>query len=129
MGLFHKLFSSSSDSSEKRELPWISLSSMDQLEEIQRKSATKSQIIFKHSTRCGISRMVMNQFIMAYNFNKSDFDLYYLDLLSYRDVSNKISEAFQVYHQSPQIIIIKNGITVAHESHGDINALNLQQFI
>ena len=129
MGLFNKLFSSSSDTTEKKELPWISLSSMIQLEEIQRKSATKTQIIFKHSTRCGISRMVMNQFIKSYDFIESDFDLYYLDLLSYRDISNKITETFQVYHQSPQLLIIKNGITIAHESHGDINALNLQQFI
>ena len=129
MGLFNKLFSSSSDTTEKKELPWISLSSMIQLEEIQRKSATKTQIIFKHSTRCGISRMVMNQFIKSYDFTESDFDLYYLDLLSYRDISNKIAETFQVYHQSPQLLIIKNGITIAHESHGDINALNLQQFI
>jgi bacillithiol system protein YtxJ len=129
MGLFNKLFSSSSDTTEKKELPWISLSSMIQLEEIQRKSATKTQIIFKHSTRCGISRMVMNQFIKSYDFIESDFDLYYLDLLSYRDISNKIAETFQVYHQSPQLLIIKNGITIAHESHGNINALNLQQFI
>jgi bacillithiol system protein YtxJ len=129
MGLFNKLFSRSSDTTEKKELPWISLSSMIQLEEIQRKSATKTQIIFKHSTRCGISRMVMNQFIKSYDFTESDFDLYYLDLLSYRDISNKIAETFQVYHQSPQLLIIKNGITIAHESHGDINALNLQQFI
>jgi len=129
MGLFNKLFSRSSDTTEKKELPWISLSSMIQLEEIQRKSATKTQIIFKHSTRCGISRMVMNQFIKSYDFIESDFDLYYLDLLSYRDISNKIAETFQVYHQSPQLLIIKNGITIAHESHGDINALNLQQFI
>ena len=129
MGLFNKLFSSSSDTTEKKELPWISLSSMIQLEEIKRKSATKTQIIFKHSTRCGISRMVMNQFIKSYDFIESDFDLYYLDLLSYRDISNKIAETFQVYHQSPQLLIIKNGITIAHESHGNINALNLQQFI
>jgi bacillithiol system protein YtxJ len=129
MGLFNKLFSRSSDTTEKKELPWISLSSMIQLEEIQRKSATKTQIIFKHSTRCGISRMVMNQFIKSYDFTESDFDLYYLDLLSYRDISNKIAETFQVYHQSPQLLIIKNGITIAHESHGNINALNLQQFI
>jgi bacillithiol system protein YtxJ len=129
MGLFNKLFNVSSEASDEKELPWINLSAIGQLEEIQRKSATKTQIIFKHSTRCGISRMVLNQFIKAYSFDISDFDLYYLDLLSYRDISNKIVETFQVYHQSPQLLVIKNGITVAHQSHGDINTLDLQQFI
>jgi bacillithiol system protein YtxJ len=129
MGLFNKLFNVSSEASDKKELPWINLSAIGQLEEIQRKSATKTQIIFKHSTRCGISRMILNQFIKAYSFDISDFDLYYLDLLGYRDISNKIAETFQVYHQSPQLLVIKNGITVAHQSHGDINTLDLQQFI
>jgi bacillithiol system protein YtxJ len=129
MGLFNKLFNVSSEASDEKELPWINLSAIGQLEEIQRKSATKTQIIFKHSTRCGISRMILNQFIKAYSFDISDFDLYYLDLLSYRDISNKIAETFQVYHQSPQLLVIKNGITVAHQSHGDINTLDLQQFI
>jgi len=127
MGLFNKFFSGSSDTSDVRELPWVTLSSVVQLEEIERKSTTKTQIIFKHSTRCGISRTVLNQFIKSFDFN--EFDLYYLDLLSYRNVSNKIAETFKVYHQSPQVIIIKNSITIAHESHGDINALNLNQFI
>jgi bacillithiol system protein YtxJ len=98
------------------------------LSDIDEKSKGKTQVIFKHSTRCGISRMVMNQFADAFNVD-SNLDLYYLDLLSYRDVSNEIGYKFQVMHQSPQLLIIKNGVAVAHASHGAINDLDLEQIV
>lgn len=128
MGLFNKLFNSSSEPKEEKLLPWIGLNSIEQLEDISEKSKTKTQIIFKHSTRCGISRMVMNQFVSAYNVS-IDADLYYLDLLNYRDVSNEVGYKFQVLHQSPQLVVIKNGVSVAHASHGAINEMNLDKLV
>ena len=72
--------------------------------------------------------MVMNQFVDAYDVNENNLDLYYLDLLNYRDVSNEVGYKFQVSHQSPQLLVIKNGVVVAHDSHGAINELDLNQF-
>ena len=109
-------------------LPWIALNSMAQLHTIVENSKTKTQLIFKHSTRCGISRMVMNQFIAAYDLD-AKADVYYLDLLNYRDVSNEVGYKFQVLHQSPQLLVIKNGVVVAHASHGAINDLDLSQLM
>jgi len=129
MGLFNKIFSGSSEPKEEKLLPWIALSKVEQLQEIEKKSKTKTQVIFKHSTRCGISRMVMKQFVDAYNQSETNLDLYYLDLLSYRDVSNETGYKFQVMHESPQLLIIKNGVVVAHASHGSINDLDLDRFI
>ena len=100
-----------------------------QLDEIKEKSKTKTQVIFKHSTRCGISRMVMNQFVSAYNFTEEQLDLYYLDLLNYRDISNEIGYKFQVMHESPQLLVLKNGVVVAHASHGAINDIDLNRFV
>ncbi|OIQ16996.1 bacillithiol system redox-active protein YtxJ [Lacinutrix sp. MedPE-SW] len=128
MGIFNKIFGDSSQPKEEKVLPWISLTAVSQLETIAEKSKSKTQIIFKHSTRCGISRMVMNQFIDAYNLDLN-VDLYYLDLLNYREVSNEVGYKFQVMHQSPQLLIIKNGVAVAHASHGAINELELEKFI
>ena len=124
MGLINKLFGGSSEPKEEKVLPWIDLNSMEQLKEIEEKSKTKTQVVFKHSTRCGISRMVMNQFVDAYDVDVN-LDLYYLDLLNYRDVSNEVGYKFQVMHESPQLLVIKNGITVAHASHSGINGIDL----
>lgn len=128
MGFINKIFGGSSEPKEEKLVPWINLNSLSQLDEIEEKSKTKTQVIFKHSTRCGISRMVMNQFVDAYDVD-ANLDLYYLDLLSYRDVSNEVSYKFQVMHQSPQLLIIKNGLTVVDESHGAINGLDLERFV
>jgi monothiol bacilliredoxin len=121
--MFKKLFGSS-EPKEEKVLPWIPLTTVDQLHTIAQKSKGKTQLIFKHSTRCGISRMVMNQFVSEYDID-AKADLYYLDLLSYREVSNETGYKFQVMHQSPQLLVIKNGIVVAHASHGGINDMDL----
>jgi len=131
MGIFRGLFGGNKESSasEEKEMPWIALTAVAQLDEITEKSKTKTQIIFKHSTSCGISRMVLKMFKNNYDFSKEQADLYYLDLLQYRNVSNETGFKFQVTHQSPQLLVIKNGIAVVHQSHGGINELNLEQYL
>ncbi|WP_299891897.1 bacillithiol system redox-active protein YtxJ [uncultured Lacinutrix sp.] len=125
--MFKKLFGGSKEPKEEKVLPWKQLTSVDQLNAIEKLSKGKTQVIFKHSTRCGISKMVMNQFISSFDI-EANLDLYYLDLLSFREVSNETGYKFQVMHQSPQLIIIKNGVAVAHASHGGINELDLSKF-
>ena len=132
MGLFNKLFSTSADSSDSPKedaTPWINLTTMEQLDEIVERSKTKTQLIFKHSTRCGISRMVISQFKKSYQLSESEADLYYLDLLNYRAISGEIAEKFQVMHESPQLLVITNGVVVAHDSHSGINNLDLGKFV
>jgi bacillithiol system protein YtxJ len=125
--MFKKLFGSSEPKDEKI-MPWLPLTTIDQLEAIADQSKTKTQLIFKHSTRCGISRMVMNQFVSAYDVDVNA-DLHYLDLLNYRDVSNEVGYKFQVMHQSPQLLVLRNGVVVANASHGAINEMDLARFV
>ncbi len=131
MGIFKTLFGKekNEEKKESKVVPWIPLASVEQLGEIKEKSATKTQVIFKHSTSCGISRMVMNRFNESYDIPESSMDLYYLDLHTYRSVSNATSDQFGVVHESPQLLVIRNGEVVAHESHGAITQLELQKYI
>ncbi|GAA4278497.1 bacillithiol system redox-active protein YtxJ [Aquimarina mytili] len=131
MGIFNKIFGSEAKEpkEEKQALPWQELTSIEQLAKIAEASKTKTQAIFKHSTRCGISRMVVRNFESSFDLTADDVDLYYLDLLNYRDVSNEVSAKFQVFHESPQFIVIRNGETVHHSSHSMITPQVLHQFI
>lgn len=104
----------------KNQIPWKSLSSVKQLDEIITTSKTKPALIFKHSTRCGISRMVLSRFEESFNDNKDAVEFYYLDLLNYRSISDEVAARFQVFHQSPQLLVIKNGTCVAQGSHYSI---------
>src|ERR1700760_1554229 len=98
---------------------WITLQSETQLEEIKQKSANRPQVIFKHSTRYSTSALVKARLERAAQPESIDF--YYLDLLSYRPVSNKIAETFNIDHESPQILLIRNGECVYDESHMGIS--------
>ncbi len=131
MGIFNSLFGGQNDGDKKEEkgLPWISLTNLSQLETISKKSKEKTQIIFKHSTTCGISRMVLNMFTGSYSLEKGQADLYFIDLHANRNVSNEAGYKFQVLHQSPQLLIIKNEEAVFHASHGAIADADLTKWI
>lgn len=131
MGIFNKLFgnSNASETPEPSKLQWTPLTSVTQLATIVEESKTQPVAIFKHSTRCGVSRMVIKQFENSFDLEPNQMKVYYLDLLNYRPISEEIAAKFQVWHESPQLIIIKNGISVAHASHSQINAIPLEEFV
>jgi bacillithiol system protein YtxJ len=106
-------------------MDWISLQYEDQLNDIKSFSASKPQLIFKHSTRCSISSVAKNRLEKSKQPDYIDF--YYLDLLKYRDISNKISDIFNVHHESPQVILIKNGECIYEESHSGIDMNDIEE--
>ncbi|MNX95981.1 hypothetical protein D3C86_1282780 [compost metagenome] len=91
------------------------------MDSIVEESEEKPIVIFKHSTRCSISRMALKNFEREYS-DENVASLYFLDLLSHRDVSNEIAQRFHVIHQSPQLLLIKNGQSVYDVSHSEIDA-------
>ena len=107
---------------------WIQLSDLGQINEIKDVSHTKPVAVFKHSTRCSVSRMVLKQFENEYNL-ENKLELYFLDLLEHRDISNEIANSFGVVHQSPQLIVIQNGVSVYNTSHENIDANYLEKFV
>jgi bacillithiol system protein YtxJ len=100
-------------------MKWISLKDEGQLKEIIEKSHTRPQVIFKHSTRCSISAVALQRLQKA--VQPADMDFYFLDLIAYRSLSAKIAELFKVRHESPQVLVIKNGACVYDESHMSIS--------
>jgi len=98
---------------------WNTLSSVEQLAAIKSASFQQPQVIFKHSTRCSISSMIRSR--LERSVLPENIHFHYLDLLAYRPLSNQVAEEFAVYHESPQILLIKNGECVYDESHQGIN--------
>jgi len=128
MSLFKNIFGSSEEENTTSKIGWKPLTDLGELNEIVDVSNEKAVLIFKHSTRCGISRSALKHF-------ENEFDLeekitpYFLDLLNHRDVSNEIANRFGVEHQSPQILLIKNGKAIYAASHSDIDAKFLERFV
>lgn len=106
---------------------WNELNSSEQLEEINDRSFSKKQALFKHSTRCSISSMVKNRLERDYDISSDDLNIFYLDLIAHRNISNEISEKWSVHHESPQMIIIENGKAIYHSSHTDISVEKIKE--
>lgn len=125
MSFFKNMLNSSEEKdSNENKINWNELTDLGQLNEIIEISNEKPVAIFKHSTRCSVSRMALKQF--ENEFNSSDkVTPYFLDLIAHRDISNEIANRFGVTHQSPQLILIKEGKAVYNVSHSDIDAEEL----
>ncbi len=100
-------------------MSWIELKTPEQLQSIRQNSGTKPQVIFKHSTRCGTSSLVRGR--LEREGFPTHIDFHFLDLIANRQLSNLVSETFDVWHESPQVLVIKNGECIFDESHLGIN--------
>lgn len=106
---------------------WKNLVSLEQLEEVLTQSDFTTQVIFKHSTRCIISKMVLAQLEDNLDLIPQETNLLYLDLLNHRDISNAIAVQLGVHHESPQVIVIEKRQAVFHESHHSIDATSIAE--
>lgn len=123
MSFFKDIFGNNdSKNTSHSALAWNDLTQPQQLDAIAEESKSQPVLIFKHSTRCSISRMALKNFEREYSISVGDAKPYYLDLLEHRDISNEIASRFGVTHQSPQLIIIKDGAAIYNASHSDIDA-------
>ena len=126
MSIFKAFFGSADEENQSSKINWIPLTNIAQLDEIDAASNEKPVVIFKHSTRCSISRMALKQFEKEYTLTDNEVTIYFLDLLSFRAISNEIALRFKIEHQSPQLILIKNEKAIYNVSHSDIDAANLK---
>lgn len=128
MSFLKNIFGNNEPQKEESKMEWFPLNEINQLDEIIAESKENPVLIFKHSTRCIISRTVLK------NFEK-EFDLegkvkpYFLDLLEFRPISNEIASLFNVTHQSPQLILVKDGKAIYNASHDNIEVKDLKNYI
>ena len=108
-------------------MTWNQLQDKELLDKIIEESQENPVVIFKHSTSCSISAMALNRLERSWEDSEmSNVKAYFLDLIAYRDISNATAEKFGVMHQSPQILLIKNGECVYDDSHMGISYQNLK---
>ncbi|MDB5192244.1 MAG: ytxJ [Segetibacter sp.] len=100
-------------------MEYVPLETAAQLDEI--KSAKGYTIIFKHNTTCPISKGARSRFEAEADDLKGVNSVYFLDLLEHRALSDSIAEKFDVEHQSPQLLLIKDGECTYHEALSSIS--------
>ncbi len=108
-------------------LNWKNLTSKSEIDTIVERSHEIPCAIFKHSTRCSISTMAKMRLESGWNLEDSAVEMYYLDLIANREVSNYIAEHLEVHHESPQIVLLRNGNVTYDASHLDITVDELKE--
>ncbi|AZA76533.1 bacillithiol system redox-active protein YtxJ [Chryseobacterium sp. G0186] len=120
MSFFDKIFGGKDEAPDQKSF-WKKIESEEDLVKAIEHSHKNKIGIFKHSTSCFISRTVLKNFEKEVENSDQNAELYYLDLLAYRPISNKIASDFEIRHESPQLIVIENGKPVNSASHQDIS--------
>ena len=108
-------------------MKWIEINSSDELEQYLN-TADKSQpfIIFKHSTRCSVSRMSKQLFEGEWKNNK---EVYLINVVENRQASNSVAAKFGIQHESPQILVIRNDKCIYDASHSMIDANTVSEYL
>lgn len=126
MGFLDKFFKN-----QEENLPdgWKALTSEDQIKSMIEDSHSKPVAIYKHSTRCGLSAVVISRLEKDWNFGEDELDFYYLDIINRRSLSNKVAKELGIDHLSPQLLLLKNGKVVYHDSHSAISVSALHDHL
>lgn len=120
MGFLDQIFGKKEDQDHSKSL-WKKIESQKDLDAAIEKSSQQKVLIFKHSTRCFISKTILRSFEKQMQESDKNFGYYFLDLLAYRSISNEIESRFDVVHQSPQLIVLENGKAIYNASHQNID--------
>ena len=107
-------------------IQWKSLTTSEDLEQAVAESLKRNVVLFKHSTRCSVSFMAKKTLELNWNLNPAKTSIYFLDLIRHRDISNIIAQKFNIAHESPQLILLKNEKVVYHASRNEISVDELQ---
>ena len=125
MGIFGALFGG--DNKEMKTDFWNEIVSDEVIDDLLKRSHAEDVIIFKHSTRCFISKTVLKNVEQQVKTLQPKGSFYFLDLLKFRKLSNRIADELSIDHQSPQLILIRNGVAVFDASHQSIDLKTLPQ--
>ncbi|MBL7807592.1 MAG: bacillithiol system redox-active protein YtxJ [Saprospiraceae bacterium] len=106
---------------------WKILESIDQIEQIRQRSKEVPCLIYKHSNRCHICSITKYRLEDDWSFGPNEVEVYYLDVISHRPVSQEVANLFQVYHESPQVLLILDGECVYDASHLDIQFQEIKE--
>ncbi len=96
---------------------------------VEKDSFVQPVVFFKHSTRCSISAMALNRLESDWDLDADRIVPVYLDLIAYRSVSDQMANVLRVVHQSPQLLIVKDGKCVYNASHSQINVQDIKEWV
>jgi bacillithiol system protein YtxJ len=121
---FSKTIFGSNPSSEKNS-KWKGIKSEEDIEAVFKASNKKPQIVFKHSSSCGVSFFAKRSLDTPELLDNPDVDLHLINVIQNRSESFYFADKVNIQHESPQIFVLKNGEVQWHGSYASVNANNV----
>ena len=95
---------------------FFKITNKNELEQLLSNSNSKPVVVFKHSTSCPISSRAYRE------MERLNGDVSLVVIQSARDISRELELVTGVRHESPQVIVLKDGKAVWSASHYDVQA-------
>ena len=93
------------------------------LENLISDSTQKPVIVFKHSTACSISSRAYRE------MEKLEGQVNILEVQSAREVSRELANRTGIRHETPQVIVLRDGKAVWNASHFDVKAADVMKAV
>ncbi len=116
MGVFSTMKKAFTNDKIKHE-NWNVLTEEEELQGVMEASHNRLQLVYKHSFTCGICHMTLENIEDSFDELEEQADMHFVDVKNARPVSNLLADKLDVRHESPQVIIIREGKAVWDESH------------
>lgn len=105
------------------------LSDVEGLDVAITESRERPVLLFKHSRTCGISCEALDELHAHMDGAQGRVGYKLITVQSHRDVSDEVALRFGIRHQSPQAILLRDGVAVWNGSHFRITARQLDKVI
>lgn len=116
-------------SEQKKKVNWTYIKTNSQLDKIFSGNNGRPALIFKHSTRCGISKGALERFENKWKQDKLNCDLYFVDVIVDRPLSMAIAERSGTIHHSPQALLLIEGKVIYNKTHEKISAKEIMSIL
>ena len=101
-------------------LPLTLLETPAQLDSAVEASFSRPVLIFKHSLTCGRSAWAYREFEALVQASQARAEAFLVHVQTARPVSTAIAERLGVRHESPQALLVVDGVVRWHASHGGL---------
>lgn len=129
MSFFDSIMGVFGGGSESDRSQWGEISTSSELKDIDKASYEKIQFIYKHSSRCATSYFALRNLQDLSEEVRKVADLYMVDVIGQRSLSNEISSHYDVRHESPQVLLIREGQVRWNGSHGEVRSDVIKEVI
>ena len=105
------------------------LGGLDDLDRLLAASGDRPLLLFKYSATCGTSAEALDELVAHLNDGATDAGYAMVTVQTHRDVSNAIARTLGVRHETPQVLLVRDGRAVWSASHYRVTAAAVDEAI